>query len=69
MVNGGRTESEFGFNSHVYECDEAFVTGTFGGVVPVAEVDNHELVVLPDNSLVSNLQAYYFELVDSESTL
>ena len=55
--------------SDVYECDEAFVTGTFGGVVPVAEVDSHELVVLPDNSLVSNLQAYYFELVDSESTL
>ena len=22
VVNGGRTESEFGFNSHVYECDE-----------------------------------------------
>ena len=55
--------------SEVYECDEAFVTGTFGGVVPVSEVDNHELAVLPDNSLVSNLQAYYFELVDIESSL
>ncbi len=53
--------------SEVYDCDEAFVTGTFGGVVPVSEVDNHELAVLPKNSLVSNLQTYYSKLVDRES--
>ena len=44
-----------------------FVTGTFGGVVPVHEVDDHELTVLPDGSLVKDLQSHYTELVDQES--
>ena len=53
--------------SDVYDSDEAFVTGTFGGVVPVHEVDDHELTVLPDGSLVKDLQSHYTELVDQES--
>ena len=54
--------------SDVYECEEAFVTGTFGGVVPVYEIDGHELRVLGDNSIVALLQTYYNELVELESS-
>jgi len=54
--------------SDVYECEEAFVTGTFGGVVPVYEIDGHELKVLGDNSIVTLLQTYYNELVELESS-
>ena len=54
--------------SDVYECEEAFVTGTFGGVVPVYEIDGHELKVLGDNSIVALLQTYYNELVELESS-
>tara|TARA_B100000029_G_C17294143_1_gene858134 strand:- start:130 stop:819 length:690 start_codon:yes stop_codon:yes gene_type:complete len=54
--------------SDVYECDEAFVTGTFGGVVPVNEIDGHELEALRDNSIVSLLQSYYNDLVELESS-
>ena len=53
--------------SDVYEADEAFVTGTFGGVVPVYEVDDHELAVLPDDSMVKELQSDYNDLVEQES--
>ena len=51
----------------VYDADEAFVTGTFGGVVPVYEVDDHELSVLKNDSIVKALQSHYGELVEQES--
>ena len=53
--------------SDVYDADEAFVTGTFGGVVPVYEVDDHELSVLKNDSIVKALQSHYGELVEQES--
>ncbi|MED6306223.1 MAG: aminotransferase class IV, partial [Candidatus Thermoplasmatota archaeon] len=53
--------------SDVYEADEAFVTGTFGGVVPVYDVDDHELAVLTDESMVKVLQSHYNDLVEQES--
>ena len=53
--------------SDVYGSDEAFVTGTFGGVVPIYEVDDHVLNVLPRGSVVRILQTYYNEIVDLES--
>jgi len=55
--------------SDVYESDEAFVTGTFGGVVPVYEVDDHELELFPSDSIVKVLQANYNDLVDMESSI
>ncbi len=54
--------------SDVYSSDEAFVTGTFGGVVPVYEIDGHELKVLGNDSIVALLQKYYNELVELESS-
>ena len=55
--------------SDVYDSDEAFVTGTFGGVVPIYEIDGHELKVLGKDSLVSLIQSYYNNLVDLESSI
>ena len=55
--------------SDVYGSDEAFVTGTFGGVVPIYEIDGHELKVLGKDSLVSLIQSHYNDLVDLESSL
>ena len=49
--------------TEVYGADEAFVTGTFAGVVPVREVDGR---VLGDGSrgpMVERLQGLYRELV------
>jgi branched-chain amino acid aminotransferase len=50
--------------AEVYDADEAFVTGTFGGVVPVYEVDDHELLVLQAGSVVKTLKSHYNELVE-----
>ena len=53
--------------SDTYDADEAFVTGTFGGITPVSEIDNHELSISSDNSLTSSLQNYYEELIEVEA--
>ena len=53
--------------SDTYDADEAFVTGTFGGITPVSEIDNHELSISPENSLTSSLQDYYEELIEVEA--
>jgi branched-chain amino acid aminotransferase len=55
--------------SDVYESDEAFVTGTFGGVVPVYEIDDHELELFPSDSIVKVLQANYNDLVEMENSI
>ena len=49
--------------SEVYGADEAFVTGTFAGVLPVYDIDDHELNVLGSKSLVKKIQTYYNDLV------
>ena len=53
--------------SDTYDADEAFVTGTFGGITPVSEIDNHELSISSDNSLIILLQDYYEELIEVEA--
>ena len=53
--------------SEVYEADEAFVTGTFAGIIPIYEIDDHDISLLGDNSLVLTLQKYYHELIEAES--
>jgi len=53
--------------SEVYEADEAFVTGTFAGIIPIYEIDDHDIEVLGSNSLVSKLQKYYNDLIELES--
>lgn len=49
----------------VYGAEEAFVTGTFAGLVPVTEVDGR--AIGPRGPLVKHLQSLYMELVKRES--
>jgi branched-chain amino acid aminotransferase len=51
----------------VYAADEAFVTGTFGGIVPVRSVDGRALQVAPRNGLTRRLAALYDALKDQEA--
>ncbi|MFL6847914.1 MAG: aminotransferase class IV [Sphingomicrobium sp.] len=48
----------------VYGADEAFVTGTFAGIVPVREVDGRELTCR--GPMVERLQQLYAERVERE---
>lgn len=49
----------------VYGAEEAFVTGTFAGLVPVTEVDGRSIG--PRGPVVQRLQGLYMELVKRES--
>lgn len=49
----------------VYGADEAFVTGTFAGVVPVTEVDGRHLTD-GRGAMVERLQGLYRELMDRD---
>jgi len=49
----------------VYGADEAFVTGTFAGLVPVVEVDGRSIG--PRGPVVKKLQGLYMDLVKRES--
>ncbi len=51
----------------VYGAREAFVTGTFGGVVPVRAVDGRALAVAPEGGLTRRLDALYRELKDENA--
>ena len=51
----------------VYGADEAFVTGTFAGVVPVTEVDGRQLTG-GRGPMVERLQAGYKALMDRDVT-
>ncbi|BDI61150.1 aminotransferase class IV [Qipengyuania nanhaisediminis] len=50
----------------VYGADEAFVTGTFAGVVPVTEVDGRALTQ-GRGPMVAHLQVLYRELIDRDT--
>lgn len=47
--------------------DEAFVTGTFGGLTPVREIDGYTLPEALPGSVTKTLRARYAELKDSEA--
>lgn len=51
----------------VYGADEAFVTGTFAGLVPVMEVDGRSIGTGTCGPMVKHLQGLYMELVKRES--
>ena len=46
---------------------KAFVTGTFAGIIPIYEIDDHDISLLGEDSLVLKLQKYYHELIEAES--
>lgn len=51
----------------VYGAEGAFVTGTFGGITPVSEIDGRQI---PSSSCetISRLQALYEELCAENAT-
>jgi branched-chain amino acid aminotransferase len=50
-----------------YAAEEAFVTGTFGGVTPVREIDGHRLPASLPGPLTVRLRALYEALKDSQA--
>ena len=50
-----------------YSADEAFVTGTFGGLTPVKSIDGKLITNQNDISLRDNLDRLYEELIANES--
>ncbi len=52
--------------TQVYSADEAFVTGTFGGLVPVAEVDGRRIGDGTAGPITRSLQQYYAALLEEE---
>jgi branched-chain amino acid aminotransferase len=51
----------------VHTADEAFVTGTFGGLTPVREVDGHVMPAGTPGPLTQRLRALYEALKDSQA--
>ena len=50
-----------------YGAEEAFVTGTFGGVGPVRAIDGRNITVAPEDGITRRLAALYARLKDEEA--
>jgi branched-chain amino acid aminotransferase len=50
-----------------HAADEAFVTGTFGGLTPVREIDGHRLPAALPGPITTRLKAAYEALKDAEA--
>lgn len=61
----GARETDFALRK-VYAADEAFCTGTFGGIVPVAEVDGRRIGTGVRGPVTERLQALYDALLEQE---
>jgi len=51
-------EEDFTFED-IVNCDEAFVTGTFAGIIPVSKVENRNLKSTNSDSLVNKIRLLY----------
>lgn len=52
---------------HVYEAEEAFVTGTFGGITPVREIDGRVLRGGVPGTMTQRIRDLYTQLKDTEA--
>ncbi len=50
----------------VYSADEAFVTGSFGGITPVNKIDGREIAQRNAASLLPKLQMAYQDLIEED---
>ena len=50
----------------VHNADEAFVTGTFAGIIPVISIDNHQLSGGKRGDVTQKLQLMYQDLIAKE---
>ena len=51
----------------VHAADEAFVTGTFGGITPVSRIDDHILPAALPGPVTTRLRALYENLKDADA--
>jgi branched-chain amino acid aminotransferase len=52
----------------VYGADESFVTGTYAGLTPVAEIDGRTIGDGAKGALTGRLQSLYLKLIEAETT-
>lgn len=63
----GITVSERNFSlTDVYDADEAFVTGTFGGLTPVSEVDGRTIGNGAEGPMTTHLRSLYYKGIEAE---
>lgn len=60
-------EKNFTFED-IKDCEEAFVTGTFAGIIPVSKIENYVLSSTNSNSLVNKIRASYNQYINHEIT-
>ena len=51
-------QKDFTFDE-IKDCDEAFVTGTFAGIIPVSKLENRNLSSIDSNSLTNHIRDLY----------
>ena len=51
-------EQDFTFDD-IIDCDEAFVTGTFAGIIPVSKIESRNLKSINSDSLVNRIRFLY----------
>jgi len=51
-------QKDFTFDE-IKNCDEAFVTGTFAGIIPVSSLENRKLSSINSNSLTNHIRDLY----------
>ena len=56
------SEKDFTFDD-IADCDEAFVTGTFAGIIPVSKIENRNLKSTSLDSLVNEIRHLYNNLI------
>ena len=56
-------ETNFTFED-IRDCEEAFVTGTFAGIIPVSKIENNMLSSTNTNSLVNKIRASYNQYIN-----
>ena len=59
------SEKEFNYD-HIIDCDEAFVTGTFAGIIPVSKVENRNLKSTNSDSLVNKIRLLYNKYIQEK---
>lgn len=57
-------EQDFTF-ADIKNCQEAFVTGTFSGVIPVSYIEDKKLNSTNHNSITNTIKTLYFEDIES----
>ena len=56
-------ETNFTFED-IRDCEEAFVTGTFAGIIPVTKIENYVLSSTNTHSLVNKIRALYNQYIN-----